>query len=140
MCARHGELWHNINAQRFGRPNNRARYGLEPEVLQVLIGELDPCNFVYVLEADGARCRSAGLARSFVDSCGLLEEIGCRRSLGDECERPVGLNGDQRWNGNFRCDMSSMSVKLFAEVHRFHAACTQRWANGWGRRRLARRD
>lgn len=86
-------------------------------MLQMLIGRLDLCNFVHVLQANSACCLVTGLACPLFDACRLLQKVGHRGRLGDECEGAIRLDCDEGRSGHPRFDVCRTSIELLAKVH-----------------------
>ena len=68
----------------------------------MLIGCLDFCNLVNVLESYCTSNLVARTASTFFNSGGLFEKIGCRRGFSDEGESAVRLHGYKGRNRDTR--------------------------------------
>ena len=94
-------------------------------MLQVLVRRLDFGDLINVFETDGAHDVMSGTASALLYARGFLEEVGSWRSLCDEGERAVRLDGNQCGNGDARFNVRSASIEFLAEVHRLDTTGTQ---------------
>src|SRR5690606_28408197 len=69
------------------------------------------------------------LTRTRRDTCGLLQQEGCRRRLHDKGEGAVTVNGDDDRNGSARLKTLGLCVERLTEFHDVDAVLTQCWAD-----------
>lgn len=122
--------WNNLQPKRLRRPNNRTRNRLKPQMLQMPIRLFNPRNLINMLQANRPRHLMPRLPRPLVYPRSLLQKVRGRRRFGDEGERAVGLDGDERWGGHAGFDVCCACVEFFAKVHGFDTSSTEGWADG----------
>ncbi len=124
-------LWDHLYTQRFSGGHYCACDGLKPKMLQMLVGLLDFCNLVDVLQADGTDDLMSGFSCSFLYAGCFLQKVRGWWRLRNESERAVRLDSDEGrcWCAGF--DMSRSCVELFTEIHGLDTASTQR-RTYWG--------
>src|SRR5919201_1023341 len=102
----------------------------------VEVGHLGLRDLAKLVAGDAADLVLVRLAAALVDPGGLLDELGGRRRLGDEGERPVLVDADL-----YGDDVAALglrgSVVLLAEVHDVDAVRTERGTDRRCGRRLA---
>lgn len=90
-----------------------------------------------MFEADRSGRLVAWFSGSFLNTGCFLEEIRGWRRFGDESERTIWLNSDQRWSGYALLYVRGFGIELLAEVHGLDTTGTKRWPNRWCGCRLA---
>src|SRR5690606_23667937 len=66
--------------------------------------------------------------RTLCNASSLLDQLSCRRSLGDESERTVFVYGDLNWNNVTALRLGRCVVSL-AEFHDVDAVLTKGWTD-----------
>src|SRR5215831_8934303 len=103
------------------------------QVRHLLLGDIG-----HLLLCDLADLVFIGRARTFGDARGPLQQNRGRRSLGDERERPVGIDRDHhRDNQPRHLLIGGAGIELFAELHDVDLRLAQGRTDRGSRRRLA---
>ena len=105
-------------------------------MFKVLVGRLDFCNLIDVLERYCPCHLVSGLAGTLFDACSFFEEIGSWRSFRDEGEGPIRLDGYEGRNGDPRFNVRCPCVEFLAEIHRLDTTSTEGRTNRWCRSRF----
>ena len=105
----------------------------------VQVGHLGLCDLFHLSGGQRSDLLLVGLAGSGVDASGLLDQNGCRRSLGDEAEGAVSVNSDDDGDHITHLVLGTL-VELLGEGHDVDALLTQSRANRGSRSRLAGLD
>ena len=105
----------------------------------VQVGHLGLSDLFHLSGGQSSDLFLVGLAGSGVDASGLLDQNGCRRSLGDEAEGAVSVDSDDDGDDITHLVLGTL-VELLGEGHDVDALLTQSRANRGSRSRLAGLD
>lgn len=124
------ELWHDLYTERPSRPDDSTRDGLESQMLHPFVCSFNFCDFVYMLQADGAGDLVTRFASSLLNPGCFFQKVCCKWCFGNEREGTVRLDGYQGWDWNAGLDMCGPGVEFFAEVHGFDTPGTKSRTDG----------
>src|SRR3989454_5636338 len=128
-------LAYDLNSHRSGCPFDHAHRRLN--VISIEVPHLLRSDLAQLRAGDLPHFGLVGLAGPLLDSGGLPEQHRCRRSLGDEGKRAIGIDRDLNRDNRANHGRGPLVVR-FAELHDVHAMLPQRGTNGRRRRGLAR--
>ena len=128
-------LHHDAHAS--GSTGDHAHSRLDASGIQ--IRHLHLRDLANLILGDGSYLRLVGHSGTGLQVAGLLQKNCCRRSLGDEAEASVRVNGD--YYGDDQVTLISRSgVELLCKLNNIYSVLTQGRTNWGGRSCFASRD